>query len=137
MIYVFEDVSERLKLVSTNKALINVQRETLNALSEGVAVFSTDGRLRLHNPRLSAIWKLPMNELGRQPHINKIAQACGKNLAHDGEEIWQKLKQFIVDLNPSRSDKSGRVSRSDGRLDRKSTRLNSSHTDISRMPSSA
>ncbi len=116
MIYVFEDVSERLKLVSTNKSLINVQRETLNALSEGVAVFSTDGRLRLHNPRLSAIWKLPMNELGLQPHINKIAQACGRNLSADGEEIWLKLKQFIVDLNPSRSDKSGRITRSDGRL---------------------
>jgi len=116
MIYVFEDVSERLKLVSTNKALVNVQRETLNALSEGVAVFSTDGRLRLHNPRLSAIWKLPMNELGTQPHINQIAEACGRNLSNDGEEIWRKLKQFIVDLNPSRSDKSGRVSRSDGRL---------------------
>ncbi|VAW20557.1 FIG056333: sensor [hydrothermal vent metagenome] len=116
MIYVFEDVSERLKLVSTNKALINVQRETLNALSEGVAVFSTDGRLRLHNPRLSAIWKLPMNELGRQPHINGIAQACGRNLSADGEQIWLEMKQFIVDLNPSRSDKSGRVSLSDGRL---------------------
>ncbi len=116
MIYVFEDVSERLKLVSTNKALINVQHETLNALSEGVAVFSTDGRLRLHNPRLSAIWKLPMNELGTQPHINDIAKACGRNLSADGEEIWWKLKQFIVDLNPSRSDKSGRFSRTDGRL---------------------
>ncbi len=116
IIYVFEDVSDRLKLESANKALIHVQRETLNALSEGVGVFSTDGRLRLHNPRLSAIWKLPMNELGLKPHINQIAEACGRNLSADGQEIWLKLKQSIVDLNPSRSDKSGRFSRSDGCL---------------------
>jgi len=116
MIYVFEDVSDRLKLESANKALIHVQRETLNALSEGVAVFSTDGRLRLHNPRLSSIWKLPMNDLGLKPHINQIAEACGRNLSRDGEEIWLKLKQSIVDLNPSRTDKSGRFSRSDGCL---------------------
>ena len=37
VIYVFDDITERLKLESTNKAFSNVQRETLNALSEGVA----------------------------------------------------------------------------------------------------
>lgn len=116
VIYVFEDVTEQLRLQSTNKSLANVQRETLNALSEGVAVFGTDGRLRLHNPRLSSIWKLPMNQLGQHPHIDEIASECGKVIEKDGARIWGDLKQFVVNLNPNRTDRSGRISRSDGHL---------------------
>lgn len=116
VIYVFEDVTGRLKLESTNKALVNVQRETLNALSEAVAVFFTDGRLRLYNPRLSEIWKLPINQLGAGPHIDRIAEVCDHEWPEDGLAIWKKLKRAIVDLSPNRADTSGRISRSDGRL---------------------
>ena len=41
-----EVLPERLR-----EALTDVQRSTLNALSEGVAVFGTNGRLTLSNPR--------------------------------------------------------------------------------------
>ncbi|VAW20972.1 FIG056333: sensor [hydrothermal vent metagenome] len=116
VIYVFDDISEQLKLQSSNNAILVVQRETLNSLSEGVAVFGTDGRLRLHNRRLSSIWKLPINELGQAPHIDAIAQSCGKTIPEDGEEIWQRLKQSVVDFDPGRIDKSGRIKRKDGRL---------------------
>ncbi len=116
VIYVFDDISEQLKLQSSNNAILVVQRETLNSLSEGVAVFGTDGRLRLHNRRLSSIWKLPINELGQAPHIDAIAQSCGKSIPEDGEEIWQRLKQSVVDFDPRRIDKSGRIKRKDGRL---------------------
>ncbi|HEY8578016.1 MAG TPA: PAS-domain containing protein [Devosia sp.] len=116
VIYVFEDITERLKLESTNKAFSNVQRETINALSEAVAVFGTNGRLTLSNPRLSALWKLPTNELGRNPHIDQIAEASGRAIPEDGASIWRDLKRGIIDLNPTRSDQTGRLNRSDGRL---------------------
>jgi signal transduction histidine kinase len=116
VIYVFEDITERLKLESTNKAFSNVQRESLNALSEAVAVFGTNGRLTLCNPRLSELWKLPMNTLGRHPHIDQIADACGHAMPEDGLSIWRDLKRGIIDLNPTRSDTTGRISRADGRL---------------------
>ncbi len=116
VIYVFEDITERLKLESTNKAFSNVQRETINALSEAVAVFGTNGRLTLSNPRLSALWKLPMNELGQNPHIDQIAEASGRAMPEDGAGIWRTLKRGIIDLNPNRSDQTGRLNRSDGRL---------------------
>ncbi|WP_035102112.1 PAS domain-containing sensor histidine kinase [Devosia sp. LC5] len=116
VIYVFEDLTERLKLESTNKAFTNVQRETINALSEAVAVFGTNGRLTLSNPRLSALWKLPMNELGQNPHIDQIAEASGRAIPEDGASIWRDLKRGIIDLNPTRSDQTGRLNRSDGRL---------------------
>jgi signal transduction histidine kinase len=116
VIYVFEDITERLKLESTNKAFSNVQRETINALSEAVAVFGTNGRLTLSNPRLSQLWKLPTNELGRNPHIDEIAEASGRAIPEDGASIWRNLKRGIIDLNPTRSDQTGRLNRSDGRL---------------------
>ncbi|MHA6731192.1 sensor histidine kinase [Devosia sp. A369] len=116
VIYVFEDITERLKLESTNKAFSNVQRETINALSEAVAVFGTNGRLTLSNPRLLALWKLPVNELGHNPHIDQIAEASGRAIPEDGSTIWRDLKRGIIDLNPTRSDQTGRINRSDGRL---------------------
>ncbi|SFV38279.1 PAS fold [Devosia crocina] len=123
VIYVFEDLTERLELESANKAMSNVQRETINALTEAVAVFGTNGRLALSNPRLSSLWKLPMNTLGEHPHIDQIAEASGE--AVDGAaKIWRDLKRNIIDLNPTRTDKSGRIERADGRLiDYATTRL--------------
>jgi signal transduction histidine kinase len=116
VIYLFEDISRELALVSQNKALANVQRSTLNALSEGVAVFGTNGRLQLFNPRLSTLWKLPTNFLEQNPHIDQVAETVAKALPEDGATIWRDLKREIIDLNPTRSDTSGRLSRADGRL---------------------
>jgi signal transduction histidine kinase len=116
VIYVFEDLTERLALESTNKAFTNVLRESMNALSEAVAVFGTNGRLTLSNPQLSKLWKLPMNELGANPHIDQLADASGRAIPEDGAPIWRDLKRGIVDLNPTRTDRTGRITRSDGRL---------------------
>ncbi|SMQ85568.1 PAS fold [Devosia lucknowensis] len=116
VIYVFEDMTERLELESTNKAFTNVLRETIMALNEAVAVFGTNGRLTLSNPQLSKLWKLPMNELGSNPHIDQLAEVSGRAIPEDGATIWRDLKRTIVDLNPTRTDRTGRINRSDGRL---------------------
>lgn len=132
VIYAFEDISERLALESRYNAMIHVQHETLSALSEGVAVFGTNGRLTLHNPRLSQLWALPMNELGQHPHIDQIGEACARAMPEDGRVLWQSLKQRIVDLNPTRRDTSGRLNRADGRLiDYAVTRLPDGQTMMS------
>jgi len=116
VIYVFEDITAQLDLKSQHQALLDVQRSTLNALTEGVAVFGTNGKLTLSNPRLSSLWKLPMNELGQNPHIDQVAEAASRALPEDGGTIWRNLKRGIIDLNPTRSDQSGRIARADGKL---------------------
>ena len=72
---------------------------------------------------------------------------CGiADYAVDGETAWivppenpqalaEKIKEVIK--NPEKAHKISEHARSIVERDRKSTRLNSSHTDISRMPSSA
>ena len=56
-------------------------------------MFGTNGRLTLSNPRLSALWTLPMNELGSHPHIDQIAEACAQAMPEDGAIIWRELKR--------------------------------------------
>ena len=58
MIYLFDDVTERLDLERRYDALIRVQGETLDNLTEAVAVFASDGRLRLYNPVFARMWRL-------------------------------------------------------------------------------
>jgi signal transduction histidine kinase len=124
VIYVFEDITDQLILKSQHKAVLDVQRSTLNALTEAVAVFGTNGRLTLCNPRLSTMWKLPTNLLGSNPHIDQVSEAAAKALPEDGATIWRDLKKSIIDLNPTRSDQQGRITRADGKLiDYATTRL--------------
>ena len=54
--YLFDDVSERFELASQVNSLTQVQGETLNTLKEGVAVFGSDGRLKLHNRAFADMW---------------------------------------------------------------------------------
>ncbi|WP_299637953.1 PAS domain-containing sensor histidine kinase [Devosia sp.] len=116
VIYVFEDITDQLNLKSQHKAVLDVQRSTLNALSEAVAVYGTNGRLTLSNPKLSTLWKLPANLLSDNPHIDQIAEAAARALPEDGATIWRDLKRSIIDLNPTRSDRQGRITRADGKL---------------------
>lgn len=116
VIYVFEDITDQLNLKSQHKVVLDVQRSTLNALSEAVAVFGTNGRLTLSNPKLSTVWKLPANLLSETPHIDQIAEAAARALPEDGATIWRDLKRSIIDLNPTRSDRQGRITRADGKL---------------------
>ena len=124
VIYVFEDITDQLRLKSQHKTQLDVQRSTLNALNEGVAVFGTHGRLTLANPRLSTLWKVPTSLLDTKPHIDQIIEAVARALPEDGPILWRDLKRAIVDLNPTRTDQSGRITRADGKmLDYNITRL--------------
>ena len=63
--YLFDDVTERLNLERRFDALIRVQRETLDNLAEGVALFGSDGRVRLFNPVFAKMWRLSGRDAGR------------------------------------------------------------------------
>src|SRR5690606_23631665 len=116
VIYVFEDITAQLYLQSQHRSLLDVQRSTINALTEAVAVFGTNGRLTLSNPRLSLLWKVPTNLLEQHPHIDQIAEAVAEALPEDGATIWRGLKRNIIDLNPTRTDQQARIARADGKL---------------------
>jgi signal transduction histidine kinase len=111
VIYLFDDVTERLDLERRYDALIRVQGETLDNLSEGVAVFGSDGRVRLYNPAFARLWKLAPSALGERPHIETIVQLCQS--LHGRDSIWQSLRSAVTAIE-SREPVAGRVERRDG-----------------------
>ena len=62
LVFAYEDVTDHLDLERSYKTLSAVQRETLDNLYEGVAVFGADGQLKLMNPSFARIWKLPQHD---------------------------------------------------------------------------
>lgn len=112
VVYLYDDVTERLALESRYNELIGVQGATLDNLREGVAVFATDGRLRLHNPAFAKIWKLRRKELSEQPHVDQIVERCRPLL--DDSEVWTHLKRSITGLDDGRDRTEGEMARPDG-----------------------
>jgi signal transduction histidine kinase len=66
------------------KTLVAVQRETLDNLYEGIAVFGTDSRLRLVNPSLLTIWRLSSGEVEIGAHMS---------------DLFKKIEKYFVDYD--------------------------------------
>jgi signal transduction histidine kinase len=109
--YLFQDVTERLDLERRFEGLIRIQGETLDNLAEGVAVFGSDGRLRLHNAAFGRMWKLSPRLLDERPHIEKISSLCQP--LHGGAPVWRALRDVITAID-SREATPGRLERQDG-----------------------
>jgi len=109
--YLFTDVTERLELERRFEELIRVQRETLDNLAEGVAVFASDGRLRLHNAAFARMWRLTPQQLADRPHIEKIT-TLGRPL-HGDHPTWQALRAVVTALD-DRAAIEDRLERRDG-----------------------
>ena len=117
LIFSFDDVSERLNLERSLKTLNAVQRETLDNLHEGIAVFGSDGKLKLSNPAFSQLWGLPLSELIGTPHLSDVINQTRLKIA--GIETWTNddwtsyvkntMNQFF-----SRQTTSGRIKLIDG-----------------------
>ncbi|MEZ5923380.1 MAG: PAS-domain containing protein [Hyphomicrobiaceae bacterium] len=110
--YLYDDVTEQLALESRHNAVVNVQRETIDHLKEGVAVFSTDGRLRLFNPAFARIWRLNPADLERGPHVDEVVRRC--RTLYDDEPTWLRLKRAATTLGDERQRIEGQMSRPDG-----------------------
>jgi signal transduction histidine kinase len=109
--YLFDDVTERLELARRYDALIRVQGETLDNLAEAVAVFGSDGRLRLHNPAFARMWRLAPDTLADRPHIEAVIERCRPLYGEDA--LWQRLRATITAIE-SRDGVTGRLERRDG-----------------------
>ena len=111
--YLFHDVSERLDLERRFEELIHIQGETLDKLAEGVAVFGSDGRLRLHNAAFESMWRLSSRVLSDRPHIEKISALCQP--LHGDAPAWRALREAVTAME-SRETTRGRIERRDGRV---------------------
>ncbi|MDD3371101.1 MAG: PAS-domain containing protein [Alphaproteobacteria bacterium] len=102
LIFVHEDVTDKLALESSYNTLIAVQRETLDNLAEGIVVFGPDGKASLYNPALSKMWGLPDDYLSSHPHVTDILDHTQDLHSFDGdwEEYKKKATSYTLDRNP-------------------------------------
>ncbi len=109
--YLYEDATEQLALESRYNALISVQAETLDHLTEGVAVFGTDGRLKLFNSAFERIWKLSRRALQEHPHIEEIVRQC--RVLHDDPQGWDRIARSATAISDQRQPVDGQMTRAD------------------------
>ena len=110
--YLFDDVSDHIKLESRFNALLRVQGETLDTLAEGVAVFGSDGRLRLSNQAFARLWRLPEALTTDNPHLDAVIAHCQQNVP--AEEPWAEIRAAVAGGADGRTGFALRMERKDG-----------------------
>ncbi|WP_297323126.1 ATP-binding protein [uncultured Bartonella sp.] len=104
--WLFENLTEKIDLERRYNSLIEMQGETLDHLTEGVAVFGADGRVRLSNPALAKLWSLPAELTVEGTHIAKLQAQCAPQT---NSNAWDNFSAFITGFSEARDAISGRM----------------------------
>ena len=112
--FVYEDVSDRLALERSCNTSNKVRRATLDHLFEAIAVYGSDGRLKLHNPAYLALWELSQDDVAGEPHIGEIIEKT-RALLDDGGD-WSARKERSISKVITHALASGLVHRADGSI---------------------
>ncbi|OAN50197.1 histidine kinase [Paramagnetospirillum marisnigri] len=115
LIFTYEDVTDTLALERSFNTMLAVQRETLDHLHEGVAVFKGDGRLRLYNPAFARIWSLSEASLAGEPHLAELVEAHRPFFEGrpDRASDWPLVRERLIALFNDRVPREGRLERFD------------------------
>jgi len=112
LVFVFDNVSDRLEIERSNKSLNAVQREALINLHEGIAVFGPDGRLKLSNPVFASLWSLEQDALNEDFHINNFVDHMRSTTVVQGgwdDLSWGVHKDKVVSRLMSRDSSNGKL----------------------------
>ncbi|UXM95768.1 PAS-domain containing protein [Bartonella sp. HY329] len=109
--WLYEDLTEKLNLEARYNSLIRIQGETLDNLYEGVAVFGSDGLMRLSNPAFAAMWALPVEICVEGTHISKIEAFAAPQAV---DEDWNDITAAITDFADKRDSRKGRIDLKNG-----------------------
>ena len=115
LLLLFSDITGELKLKAQYNGLIQVQQATLDKLSDAVAVFGSDGRLRLHNEAFAALWGLSPVQMEAAGDFDGVVELCVPRV-HD-LAFWRELKARVTDTDPqARAPLAGEIKNSTGRI---------------------
>lgn len=111
ILFAYEDVTDRLALERSYNTLIAVQRETLDNLHEGIAVFGENGRLTLCNPIFNKLWSIDSEFTATEPHIREVFARARDLFVTDD---WAKYLDSLVSRFQQRRYLSLRFERTNG-----------------------
>ncbi|MDR2416966.1 MAG: PAS-domain containing protein [Holosporales bacterium] len=109
LLFLYEDVTDALTLERKYNTLIEVQKETIDRLNEGVSVFSSDNRLKLVNEACGNIWDMTPEDRTLGRHISDFVESIKSTL--DYGEDWERFKDNVISNLTDRIPKAGRLLR--------------------------
>ena len=77
---IIEDLTPQLKIERAFNELVKVHQMTLDHLQEGIAVFGSDGFLKLHNSAFKSIWEIPEDTISDTFHMVDFLDATRRIL---------------------------------------------------------
>jgi signal transduction histidine kinase len=108
LLLLFEDISDKSLLQAQYKTQIEVSSATLDKLTEGVAVFSGDGKLTLANRAFLKMWSLDANFMVESPDFSGFHKRCFER--YQVEDFWHDLDGRICDPSPeARQETQGQI----------------------------
>ena len=114
LLLLFADITGEVRMKAQYNALIKVQQATLDKLNDAVAVFGSDGRLRLHNDAFERFWDIPTEALPDTTDFDAVVELCTPKLHN--RQFWRDLKARVGDPDPqARAAIAGEERMSDGR----------------------
>lgn len=114
LLFAYEDMTDRFDIERSYNTLIEVQKETLDNLSEGVAVFGRDGTLKLYNPTYSEMWPNEKEILDTNPKNTKLIE-LSKPLFNYGDD-WKSYKKEVMERPLTKKPIKKRIERTDGKV---------------------
>jgi len=112
--YLYENLTEKFNLQSDYNTLYTIQKQTIENLYEGIALFGTDGKLKLFNPSFAKLWNLENHYLEKEPHIESIINILEKNNIEKG--LWAKIYNNIISPENERTSITGEIKSQDGKI---------------------
>jgi signal transduction histidine kinase len=115
LLLLFSDITDELNLKAEFNAQIQVQQATLDKLTDAVAVFASDARLKLHNEAFERFWNVTQAQIAAAADFEGVVELCLPRL-HD-RQFWRELKARVTDPEPkSRAPVSEEVVTADRRI---------------------
>jgi signal transduction histidine kinase len=112
--YLFVDQTERFAMESRFNQQIKSQRETLDSLKEGVAVFGTDGRMKFLNAAFATIWNLDDTLADKKPHLDEMIARV--SASHGPNETWARIAEAVTHYRDQRAPLEGQMIRADNMM---------------------
>ncbi|MBL4719991.1 MAG: PAS-domain containing protein, partial [Alphaproteobacteria bacterium] len=114
LMFVYEDVTDRLALERSYNTLIAVQKESLNNLHEAIAVFGADGRLKLWNDATTVMWSVQDEGALLETHISDLLEETRSYFMTTSD--WPAQKQRLILSITEPESREGRLERTDGSI---------------------
>ena len=114
LIFIYADVTNQLALERSLNQLSSVQRTTIDHLAEALAVFGTDGRLKLFNKAFAEYWRIDPKALADQPRFADVFALCRRVLPDEAH--WSQLTLLVTGASADRHLKVDGLARNDDRV---------------------